>query len=223
MSATSLASSVGSESCSISLSASSVQLSHRVDEAFRKVQVMKSGPGRRLMSYLDRLPYCENRQEALRTAFIYVLHVNPSRCQDSFQTQLVHYGYILNELRQQNRRLRPSRAILLVRTRREGLGVVETGDFEGNWQDELEEFEVVHGDICKCGPVFTDDTASIRSIFETVAISRKNRFSESVGSDSDGSNLSTSPPFYEAECDRRIFESDVELDPDLILANYMSI
>eukprot|EP00448_Togula_jolla_P007914 CAMPEP_0170594660 /NCGR_PEP_ID=MMETSP0224-20130122/14123_1 /TAXON_ID=285029 /ORGANISM="Togula jolla, Strain CCCM 725" /LENGTH=277 /DNA_ID=CAMNT_0010918741 /DNA_START=78 /DNA_END=911 /DNA_ORIENTATION=+ len=198
------------ESCSMSLFDSSTQLGHIRDEASRKVYTKMSEPDRRLMSYLDRLPVCASRSEALQTAFVFVLHVNPSKSEDTVQEQLSHYGYILNELRQQNRRLRPSRALLLVRT--------DNGEAERNrqdsWEEELEEFELVHGNIRKCGPVAVDDAVGIRGIFQDIAMSRKSRRFASHGSDSEGSCTSEPPARYEAERE----DQDLSCRPDLFEA-----
>jgi len=188
-------------SWSMSLSECSAQLRHGMDEAFKQALASMSEPNRRLVSYLDRLPVCSSRSEALRTAFVFVLHVNPSGSQASLQEQLTHYGYILNELRQQKRGLRPSRAVLLVRTENADAeeDSQDPADFQDSWENELEEFELVHGDIHKCGPVSVDDAVGLGNIFQNIAISRKSRRCASRGSDSDGSNISNPTPLYEAE------------------------
>jgi len=196
----------GCASCSISLSESSAHQGQNMDESFKRLQVRMAGQSRRLMSYLEHLPICKSRSEALHTALIYVIHVNPSPSQESVQEQLNHYGYILNELRQQNRRLRPSRAILLVRTASadSDLGNLDCG-YEGNWQEEIEEFEAIHNNIDRAGPVSVNDAVALRKLFESIAVTKKNRLSVSQGSDSEGSNTSLPPPLYEAECESDFF------------------
>jgi len=208
------------ESCSISLSGSFTP-----SDNITNVPLL--GPGVLIQPYLDCLPVCRSRAEALGTTLVYVLHVNPSQGQDTFQEQLTKYSYVLDELRCQDRRLRPSRAVVLVRTESHDSSF-ESQDgmdfYEGSWQDELEEFELVQGNIWKFGAVSGNDVSGICDILETIALARRNRCEVSSGYDSEGSNVSGPSPLWEAEREGDVFEPDEPAaKPNRILRGRVSL
>jgi len=190
------------ENCSLYLSEFSNQPDTDLEEISAGVNLNMAGQSVQVMSYLSHLPACQSRLEALGTTVVYVLHINPSEGQFAVHEQLTHYGYILNELRHQKRKLRPSRALLLMRT-----AAVEEDPLrkcladwnDAAWQSELYDFELAHTGLSKFGPISVDDAAGIRETFESIALSRNTRRQVSNGSDSEGSHVSEPPPAYEAE------------------------
>jgi len=150
------------------------------------------------------IPVCSNRFEALSSVLIFVLHVNPMEGQSCFQEQLLHYEHASDEMRWQHRRLRASRAILLIRAPTGAASDAEDNpeqeDIEDeSWKGQLNEYELIHGALWKFGPVDLDDANGIYAVFATIASSRILRSQRSEGADSDGSHLSDLPPVYEAE------------------------
>mmetsp|Transcript_28093 Transcript_28093/g.61329 ORF Transcript_28093/g.61329 Transcript_28093/m.61329 type:complete len:266 (-) Transcript_28093:349-1146(-) len=161
-------------------------------------------PSFQLKFYLDKLPVCTSRQQALSTTLVYVLQVDPAEDENSVHKQLSRYGHILNELRGSSSRLRPSRALLLVHADR---GATDS-HAEEIWQSALRDFELVHNGIVKFGPVSTEDAKGILQVFECMAFSMKMRRQDSGGSDSEGSNFSSAAPLYEAEREEDYLKTD---------------
>jgi len=199
------------EKVSIGLSPSSVGLGPSASEAIQDKSLMFLGQSVQLVSHLSRLPVCENRDEALSTTVLYLMHVNPSVGSNSVHKQLGRLGSILNELSHQRRHLRPATAVLLVRTpnSKGKLAQQKTSpEAEESWRTELEELELVHGGICKFGPVSLNDAAAIDSVIESLVFSAQTRLCS--GSTSLASSF-LAPHTYQAEREdsREDFEADV--------------
>lgn len=144
----------------------------------------------------DELKSCRNRFEALGTAIIFVFAVDVDDGEHGFDAQLACYERTVNELRTQRRPLRPTRHIIILRSK----GCAEPTDQEQeSWARKIEEFEQVDGPMWKTGPVRLNDTDAIYSAFASVASQRIRRSLKSDGHESDGSHVSEAPPIWEAE------------------------
>eukprot|EP00928_Gymnodinium_smaydae_P048469 TRINITY_DN32400_c0_g1_i1.p1 TRINITY_DN32400_c0_g1~~TRINITY_DN32400_c0_g1_i1.p1 ORF type:complete len:499 (-),score=131.20 TRINITY_DN32400_c0_g1_i1:19-1515(-) len=140
------------------------------------------------------VPHCKTRFEALSSAFIYTLLLNPGDDEEMLVEQLGNFDIAVDGLRGPKRHLRTTRAVLLL-TRGEP---ASSGDGR-DWKTLLDEFELVHDGLWKLGPIRVEDSEGLYKALAGVASSRLLRAQESNGCDSDGSHSSLCPPTWQAE------------------------
>mmetsp|Transcript_2087 Transcript_2087/g.5087 ORF Transcript_2087/g.5087 Transcript_2087/m.5087 type:complete len:419 (-) Transcript_2087:98-1354(-) len=149
-------------------------------------------------SNMTDLPQCQNRADALSTAVVFIMNVNPSEDQPerSLKHQLVEYEELVFELRRTPKKCRAARAVVLCHD-----GELLQSDAEGfpSWTTAIEEFEQVDGPIWKFGPVSWDDGDALHEVFASIASARLLRTQRTDAGDSDGSHASSAPPIWEAE------------------------
>jgi hypothetical protein len=168
------------------------------------------------------MPVCRTRFDALSSAMVCVLVIDPVEGELSFHEQLLQYERLVDQIRFRKKPLRPARAILLCRHAGEPSDPVATPKGHLSWQARLEEYEMcMDENMWKFGPVSLQTANGIHAAFATMASQRVFRGQDSTGEESDGSQQSEPPPLYEAEGDLDTIEDDGELD--IILSNLQSV
>jgi hypothetical protein len=146
---------------------------------------------------------CRTRMEALSSALVCILVVDPVKGEPSFHEQLLQYERVVDQIHFTRKPLRPARALLLCRHK--GCGSDETAPPPAGhlpWTKRLEEHEACLDEhLWKLGPVNLHDAQALHEAFATIATQRVVRSEGSLGEDSDGSQQSDAPPCYEAEQD----------------------
>jgi hypothetical protein len=141
--------------------------------------------------------------EALSSALICTLVIDPAEGEPSFHEQLVSYERVVDQIRFKRQPLRPARVIFLCRNSgHDNDPVPPPPHGHLSWTARLEEYEMCCDEnLWKFGPVNVENGRDIHSTFATIASRRILRSHESQGDDSDGSQQSDPPPCYDAEMD----------------------
>lgn len=148
------------------------------------------------------IPGCRTRMEALSSALISILVVDPADGEPSFHEQLLQYERVVDQIHFARKPLRPARAIILCRHEGQPDDPVATPPGHLHWTSRLEEYEMCLDDnLWKLGPVNLTNGMDVHSVFATIASKRIMRGHESQGEESDGSQQSDPPPCYDAEMD----------------------
>lgn len=144
----------------------------------------------------------KTRMEALSSALVCTLVIDPGPGEPSFHEQLLSYERVVDQIHFTRKALRPARAVLLCRRTDEGEEMPAPPPGHLSWEARLEEYEMCCDEnVWKLGPVQMKEPQSIHSAFATIASKRILRGQESQGEDSDGSQQSDPPPCYDAEMD----------------------
>jgi len=117
------------------------------------------------------MPKCMSRLEALSTAMVFVLLVDsPSGGQpNSLQQQLQELAAAIARSRSQTRsKLRPVRAVILCSAGDAGAQPEAGFQGEDSWSSALADFEQVHGDMWKFGPVPLQDGDLLHAAFAEI-------------------------------------------------------
>mmetsp|Transcript_61225 Transcript_61225/g.112238 ORF Transcript_61225/g.112238 Transcript_61225/m.112238 type:complete len:453 (-) Transcript_61225:161-1519(-) len=171
------------------------------------------------VSFGDPLPKFRNRFEALSSALVCVLIVDPKDGEPSFHEQLLEYERLVDTLLFHRKPLRPARAMLLASHSGPSSQLVEPPAGHMRWTERLSEYEMcVEENLWKFGPVDLSDAQDILAVFGTIASERIMRSQGSIGEDSDGSQQSDPPPLYEAECDAEWLTGTIEEEPEYWMA-----
>lgn len=142
----------------------------------------------------------KTRMEALSSAIVCTLVIDPGPGEPSFHEQLLAYERVVDQIHFTRKALRPARAILLCRRGEDDGFLSPPGHL--SWEARLEEYEMCCDEnVWKLGPVLMKQPQEIHSAFATIASKRILRGHESQGEDSDGSQQSDPPPCYDAEMD----------------------
>jgi len=154
--------------------------------------------------------------EALSSALVCVLVIDPVEGEPSFHEQLLQYEREVEQIHFTRKPLRPARAILLCR--HEGADLEKVSPPPAGhlpWQKRLEEHEAcLDENLWKLGPVTLTDPGALHAAFATIASQRVVRGQDSLGEDSDGSQQSDAPACYEAEMDLELIEEGDEEQPE---------
>lgn len=151
------------------------------------------------VNWVQGVPPCTNRADALSNSVVFVLVVDPQKGEPTFEEQLLQYERAVYELRARRRILRPARAILL-HCRDKDSPQANPSSKDG-WAKRLDEWEQGDGPVCKFGPLDLRDPDAYHAVFARIASDRIVRSSRSDGGESDGSQESDAPPAWEAESD----------------------
>lgn len=167
------------------------------------------------LGFGDPLPKFRNRFEALSSALVFVLTVDPKDGEVNFHEQLLEYERVVDALHFARKPLRPARAILLASNSGPSSELVEPPKGHMRWTDRLSEYEMcVEENLWKFGPVDLSEAQDILEVFGTIASQRIMRSQGSIGEDSDGSQQSEPPPLYEAERDADWLTGVAEEEPE---------
>lgn len=164
----------------------------------------------------EPLVACRTRFEALSSALVCVLTVDPKAGEMTFHEQLLEYERIVDALLFTRKPLRPARAILLACHDVAGCESVRPPKGHMRWTERLAEYEMcVEENLWKFGPVDLNDAHQLLGVFGDIASSRILRSENSAGEDSDGSQQSDPPPLYEAEFDPDWHNDTIEEEPQI--------
>lgn len=136
-----------------------------------------------------------SRLDALSTAMVFVLAINhPSGDRLSLEEQLAKLAGVLEQSRAETKaKLRPVRAVILCSFQDPNMGHADE-----SWAGQLADFEQLHGDMWKFGPIYTEDGDAFHAAFAEMASVRINRVNLS-DTPADSSQLTGRPDDEEVE------------------------
>lgn len=161
----------------------------------------------------DPVPRCTSRADALSTVVLLSLTIDPKDGEPTVNDQLFGWENLICEMRRVQRKLRPSRAILLTRRHDTVVDDARSASCDmPSWEEKLADFEEIDGPAWKFGPVHMREGNELHSFFSEISSVRIVRAKCSDDADSDGSHASSAPPLWEAE--RCVYEEDDEEEED---------
>mmetsp|Transcript_124014 Transcript_124014/g.246953 ORF Transcript_124014/g.246953 Transcript_124014/m.246953 type:complete len:486 (-) Transcript_124014:171-1628(-) len=124
------------------------------------------------VAFGQSIPKSTSRLDALSTAMVFVLSINhPSGDRLSLEEQLANLANVLEQNRTETKaKLRPVRAVILCSFHNPNVGHADE-----SWAAQLADFEQVHGDMWKFGPIYTEDGDAFHAAFAEMASLRINR------------------------------------------------
>lgn len=124
------------------------------------------------VAFGQNIPKSSSRLDALSTAMVFVLSINhPSGDQIALDEQLANLANVLEQSRSDTKaKLRPVRAVILL-----SFQDPNAGHMDESWAVQLADFEQVHGDMWKFGPVHSEDGDAFHAAFAEMASVRINR------------------------------------------------
>jgi len=164
------------------------------------------------VAFGQHIPKCTSKLDALSTAMVFVLAINhPSGERLSLEEQLANLANVLDQNRAETKaKLRPVRAVILCSFQSQNIGHADE-----SWAAQLSDFEQVHGDMWKFGPICTQDGDAFHAAFAEMASVRINRVNLSDTA-ADSSQLAVRPDEDEVEAmgadgedERSLFEQQL--------------
>mmetsp|Transcript_6490 Transcript_6490/g.15820 ORF Transcript_6490/g.15820 Transcript_6490/m.15820 type:complete len:398 (-) Transcript_6490:40-1233(-) len=149
------------------------------------------------------IPVYRTRFEALSSALVFLLVINPRPNENNFHRQILSYERAVAELHFHSKPLRPARAVILGKWPSDESAEADAAADSTHppWEMQLRDLELVEENLWKFGPIDLTDTEAMHATFATIASARILRKERSGGDESDGSQDSDAPPQYEAEAD----------------------
>lgn len=125
-----------------------------------------------IVSFVQALPTCRSRAEALSTCLLFPLVVNPKLDGEevAFEEQLSDLGRWSQEVSLRTRETpdkRPWRAVLLIAS--SAVEGQDSDQAEAPWKTRLSEWELQHGALSKFGPVDMEDLDAIHAAFTHIS------------------------------------------------------
>lgn len=123
--------------------------------------------GFQVMRHAENVPKYKKRQEVLSTVIIFTLSLD--RGLEYFEEQLESMAADVETMRTKNKaKFRPVRAVLLCNNTSDDPDAGQT-QHEETWSAALSDYESIHGELWKFGPLNLQDKGAVRAVFAEMA------------------------------------------------------